>query len=213
MNVCIGVEQIPLITRKGEYNSAHLNERAIEVPIGKWFLDRYPNLIELGAVLPYYYECIHSVYDLNDEYKHSLKIDFSHLDLDFTGKDVLSISTIEHVGFNDYSKAPFLGSPEMPLSMKYRYDKCRWGEGFKCIEKIMAEAANFLITIPLGFNPTIDEMLGLLDESKYFVIKRINKGNLWRLDLDKSLNYKYGSPFKNANALCVITNNKELLCK
>lgn len=109
------------------HNSTRDNERGVELALAKEFLRRYDNIIEVGAVTPYYFkEYTHEVFDLEDTHPRAKNVDASGMD--FTGKNVLCISTVEH--FKDNS-VPF-------------------------IKNIIENANKYLITFPLGYNERID---------------------------------------------------------
>jgi hypothetical protein len=201
---------LKLYKKHPSYNAAATNERTIELPLGKYFIDKFKNnIIEVGAVTPYYYECKHKVYDLHDPYKNCIRKDFSMCDIFYKNENVLSISTLEHIGFNDYSK------------QHGRYLKNRWCEGFEILKKIVAYSKNYLLTIPIGYNPILDENIKQFD-TKYIICKRIDN-NEWIIDKNKNFivgygrnshiqfmkeygyNYQYPK-FNNANAICIITN-------
>jgi len=83
------------------HNQTRINERTVEIPVSLFFLERSANnLVEVGCVTPYYKECNHEVIDLTDDHPKSKKIDAT--EHDFKNKNVLSISTVEHVGLSDY---------------------------------------------------------------------------------------------------------------
>ena len=89
------------------YNDPENNERKAELPIGFWFIDRFEgDVIEIGEVTDFYAEACHPVYDLCTERPTTIKKDA--FDVDYREKNVLSISTVEHVGFGDY------GQPKVP---------------------------------------------------------------------------------------------------
>jgi hypothetical protein len=119
------------------------SERTVELALADDWLDRQAEarVIEIGAVTPYYWPGrVREIVDPFDT--HPRVTDRrSLLDVDLRGAHVLSISTFEHIGTGDYSSQE---SPE------------RVGDAFA---KLLAEAAAFLVTVPTGYNPRIDEML------------------------------------------------------
>ena len=38
-----------------EHNRTRINERAVELPLVEYFLNEYPDCVEIGAVSPYYF--------------------------------------------------------------------------------------------------------------------------------------------------------------
>ena len=121
----------------------YTSERTVELALADNWLDRQADasVIEIGAVTPYYWPGrVREIVDPFDS--HPRVTDRrSLLDVDLRGAQVLSISTFEHIGTGDYA------SQEAPE---------RVTEAFA---KLLAEAAAFLVTVPTGYNPRVDEML------------------------------------------------------
>ena len=108
------------------------SERAIEIPLAwRWILGK-DNLLEVGAVLPYYGSSNHQVVDWADPYPGSLRVDAETLD--YRGRNVLSISTLEHVGLGDYGLA------------------AESGKAVRLFERIMSESRSCFLSIPMGAN-------------------------------------------------------------
>lgn len=189
---------LPNFTFKGKeyayedhiHNATRDNERGVELALGKKFLEENDNVVEVGAVTPYYFkDYTHPVFDLEDRHPRAVNKDASGMD--FTDKCVLSISTVEH--FRDRSVS--------------------------FIEDIKRTAKKYLITFPLGYNERIDpnQMLDkwVLDpKNNVRFMSRIDPSS--REDIDKdnwiekdSLNdvdKKYGT-YQWANTIAVIENS------
>lgn len=108
-------------------------ERTVELPIAdRWLSSVDPaDVVEIGAVTPYYWPGrIARVVDPSDP-KATERT--SLFDVDLTGCDVLSISTIEHVGERAYG----LAEDRTPL---------------EALQKIVAESRRFLVTFPCGWH-------------------------------------------------------------
>lgn len=162
-----------------KYNHPRTNERRVEIPIAKKFLDdqeRKPRkpIIEVGNVLYHYFKCHHDVLDL---YERQKGVRIIHEDvLTFEPKKkyqvAISISTVEH------TKNPILA-----------------------IDRIISLAPKVLITFPIG---------------KFYIkelVKKYNFNFMVRMDADNNweqctynvvANYKYGEPFKWANAIAIL---------
>lgn len=169
----------------GSYNNPKTNERNIELPLGFWFLEEHPlNTIEIGEVTAMYHEAKHPVYDLSSADASRRKDVF---DINMTGCNVLSISTVEHVGFGDYGNKP---EPHLAI---------------EAIKKIRKEASRYLITFPVGYNIELDDDL-MTSGIPYFLMER-DADNKWYYVRHKDLTkFKYNSPYYAGNAICVITN-------
>jgi hypothetical protein len=166
----------------GSYNDPETNERKIELPLGFWFLDAYDKVVEIGEVTASYKEPKHPVYDLSSD-NLARRVDLFNVDI--KGKDVLCISTVEHVGFGDY------GNPAEPH------------KAIKAVQYIMENARSYLITFPVGYNRELEADLA---ESgiRYFLMERDDRNN-WRMCHHKDMNkFEYNSPYGYGNAICII---------
>lgn len=189
-NIAIG-KIILYYYRKEGYNNPKITERTIELPLADYFINRNKNnLIEIGAVSPYYFNISHKVVDLYDTHEKAVNIDA--MNIDYTFMNVLSISTIEHVGNGDYK-----GEVSDKLA-------------FELLLKIIKESNEYLLTIPLGYNKILDKKI---EDNKIssIVLKRINANNEWAITKDAFNTFEYGKPYSFANAICLITNIKDFL--
>ncbi len=177
-----------------EYNTTLSNERCVEVSISKKFIDDFSeNLIEVGCVLPYYFNTDHVVYDIYDSHPKSLSVDA--VDVDYSGKNVLSISTLEHVGTSDYGIQPK-----------------EENSGIILCERIIKESNKFFITWPLGYNKIMDEWIfNNQSMSRYVSYIKRNKTNksLWEQSnfSELSIEDKMYGTYCAANTIVVITNS------
>lgn len=109
------------------HNATRDNERGVELALAKEFLSLYDNILEIGAVSPYYFEeYTHPVYDLTDRHSKAIEKDGR---TNTSKYNVLSISTIEH------------------------FDK----GAIEFLENLPKEGNKYLITCPLGINKELDE--------------------------------------------------------
>lgn len=142
------------------YTETRMTERSVELAIAKRFIDDNDSLVEIGAVTPYYFheDKIQEIVDPTDvHYRVSKK---SLFDCNLTGKNVLSISTVEHIGTSDF------GMHEKQTSID-------------AVNKIRDEAEHYLITVPFGYNRILDNwvMDNLHDPQVKILVRDI--GNEW----------------------------------
>lgn len=183
-----------------EYNCGfmgnRITERCIEIAIARLWLEKINgDILEIGAVTPYYFP--RAVNNICDPYDKHPKVDLkcSMFDLDLHGKNVISISTIEHIATGDYN-------------VEIRKNE----SAVFAFEKIVNEAANFLITFPIGYNKELDEYFinksfdKLNRKLKISLYKRIGDTNEWVefFDFLEIKNIKYGQT--NANGIVIIEN-------
>ncbi len=166
------------------HNATRDNERGVELALAKEFLETFNNVVEIGAVTPYYFpEYTHDVYDLTD--RHPRAIEKDGRGIDATGKDVLSISTIEH-----------FGSGAIPF-----------------IEDVVRNAKTYLLTFPLGYDMEHNKELNEYALKNARFMSRIDpttredypKDNwIEKTDLAE-VDKKYGT-YQWANTIAIFTN-------
>jgi hypothetical protein len=174
------------------YNSTKHNERCVEVSLAFDFLKRfkYESVIEIGAVVPYYCDnIIHTVYDIVDPYEKCIRTDLTKTNFSFDNLNVLSISTIEHIGNGDYG---------------LEIDR---NAGIIFLKKIINESKNYLITFPWGYNKLFDNQI-LENKINFTLVKRISEFE-WIHDITNNIDdILYNYPYSNGNSVILITNIK-----
>lgn len=170
----------------GGYNSPNNNERKVELPVAFWFIKEYgDNLIEIGEVTSFYQEPKHTVYDLRNEKGTTIIKDA--IEVDYTGCNVVSVSTIEHVGNGDYGHAS--------------EDDKAW----KLYQKIKEESSNYLISFPIGYNRVLENIL--TDNNVECIIMERDVNNNWTTSVGKTFSdFAYNSPYFAGNGVCFLTN-------
>ena len=187
------------------YNTTWKNERIVEVPIIMNYIKDFPNkrILEIGAVLIHYYSI---KWDILDKYERGPPI-WDILDKYWKGKEIInkdvvyfkpfnkydliiSISTLEHVGFDEDIKDP----TKIIKAIKNLKENCLNlnGEG--------------IITMPIGYNLEMDRLLftNKLEFDEKLFLKRINKENKWEEIPEKEArNIKYNKPFNSANSIVI----------
>lgn len=84
------------------YNGAHLSERTIEVPIMRSFIAG--KVLEVGNVLNHYFPFEHEVADKFEKADGVINCDIRDFRSESRYDRVLSISTLEHVGWDERPK-------------------------------------------------------------------------------------------------------------
>jgi SAM-dependent methyltransferase len=119
-----------------------LAERCVELPVARQFLrERHWNtLLEIGNVLGYWYDLPPHV--IVDKYERGPGILNQDL-VDYRPAEpfdvVVSISTLEHIGFDE--------SPR---------DPGKFLRAVRAVERLRAPGGAILLTVPLGYNPEVD---------------------------------------------------------
>lgn len=168
------------------YNSTYGSERAIEISIGKWFLEQYDDVLEIGNVMNHYYPIRHDVVDKYEKVDGVRNEDV--VDIKDAHKNILSISTLEHVGFDENG------------------DHKKFYQAIEIVKGLFTE--NLLITVPWGYNPSVDEFLrgnhGGLDLTFYY-----RDGREWKVGNFETIEpMTYGSKYSCANAIAVLQMKK-----
>ena len=144
------------------YIDGRMTERSVELALAREYLKECRNsVVEVGAVTPYYFEDekIQDVIDPTDKHNR-VSVRKSLFEYSFFGKNVLSISTVEHVGLNDYG-------------MREKYS------AIDAIEKILVESESCLITAPLGYNETLDNWVEKNRKNKNVRVLKRKINNQW----------------------------------
>ncbi len=173
------------------HNDASNNERTVEVPIAARFLDRHRGgrVLELGNVLGYYERPWHEVLDKYERAPWVLNGDVGEFVPDGRYDAVVSVSTLEHVGFDEDVR-----DADKPVRALERM--VSWlNPGGRC-----------LVTVPLGYNASFDERLwsGVLRFDELRFMRRMSRANRWREAAAEDVrDVRYGEPFSCANAIAV----------
>jgi len=175
----------------GWYNKAWKNERTIEIPIILGLMEGYKKnqILEVGNVLSHYFPVQHDVVDKYEKAKGVINEDIVKFNPKTKYDLIISISTIEHVGWDEKPK-----EPQKVLKAIENLKKCLSSQG------------KIIITFPLGYNHFLD---GLNKKSigfkEIFYLKRISKDNRWiETTFNKVKQVKYNYPFHNGNGIAVM---------
>lgn len=173
------------------YNYTFDNERVVEIPIILSELTNNKNLkiLEVGNVLNHYVKLKHNVIDKYEKYPNVINEDIADHATQNKYDLIVSISTLEHVGWDETPKDP--------------------AKILKAIEKVkmlLKDTGKAIITIPLGYNKYFDHLLfneNKIFDSEYY-LKRISSDNRWeQVNKRDVISAKYNSPFVAANGLLI----------
>ena len=172
------------------YNLSWINERTVEVPIALNYIkdSKAKSIIEVGAVLPNYVPVHWDVLDKFEKGKNIINQDI----VDFKPRRkydlIMSISTLEHVGFDDTNE------PEKIIA------------AINKMKTWLNKNGKMIATMPLGYNLYMDGLIfsNNLGFNKMYFMKRINRKNRWiQVDMEKVKKSKYNYPYNNANAIVI----------
>ena len=154
------------------YNCTCLNERAVEVPI-VWEIVRNNQgrkILEVGNVLSHYFPVFHDILDKYDKGEEIINQDV----VDFRPSQkydlIVSISTLEHVGWDE--------EPKDPEKIWLAIDR---------LKECLAPEGRMIVTLPLGYNLKMDQLLseGKIQFTNQYFLKRVSNDNNWQ-EVDKN---------------------------
>lgn len=173
------------------------NERAVEIPIVMGFLKDKLNqeILEVGNVLPNYYSFPHDVVDKYEKAPGVINADIVDYNPPKKYDVIVSISTLEHVGWDETPRDPE-----------------KFSKAVLNLKRILKAGGQIIATIPLGYNPNLDRQVRDQQTgftSVYF-LKRISRNNQWReTRIEEVASAQYGSPFPCANAIAILRDKAE----
>lgn len=173
------------------YNMTWINERAIEIPLmRRVLLSRAgAKTLEAGHVLGHY-DCSRR-HDVVDKYE---RVDYPSLFnedlLGFKGNApydlILSISTFEHVGWDEFPQ-----------------DVSKASNAIQHLRSLLTPGGRLYFTVPVGYSPGIDRFL---DRKEEFInrtcLRRTSIRNEWReVDWEDIRFAKFHAPYPFANGI------------
>ena len=173
------------------YNRAWRNERSVELALARDFVERHrgTRILEIGNVLGHYGPVNHCVLDKYESSPGVTNADVVDFDPAEPFDAIVSISTLEHVGWDEHPR-----EPEKVLRARAN------------LLRLLRPGGPLLVTVALGYNPHLDRYLaeGRFEFPGEIYMKRINRANEWReADAGEVQGARYGAPFRNANAIFV----------
>ena len=174
------------------YNMTWVGERMVELPIAEELLKQHRTcrVLEVGNVLSHYYKCDHVIVDKFEKGAGVINVDI----LDYKDPEpfdlVISVSTFEHIGFDDES--PTSSGIRILAAIKH----CR---------QLLTKDGRLIITFPTGYNPELDELLrsGGLGASQLHFLVRTGVRKWKGCDLSTALSSPYRSRFPYGNAVVI----------
>jgi hypothetical protein len=173
------------------YNETWRNERAVELPIVIRALDEHrgARVLEIGNVLAHYGRRGHDVVDKYEAAPGVRSVDVVELQAPEPYDLIVTISTLEHVGFDEDVRDP---------------DKPR--QAVERMAGALGPSGTLLVTVPLGYNDALDRDLraGRIAFDELRFLKRISSDNRWLEVTEAEVEgVAYGTPYKWANGLAV----------
>ena len=173
------------------YNQTWRGERTVEIPIIWRYVTeaKGKRILEVGNVLQNYYSCDHDILDKYEPGPGVINDDVLTFKPEYPYDLIVSISTMEHVGWDEEKKEP---------------DKIK--RSFENLKKCLAPHGKIVATMPLGYNRHLDNFLreGSMKFDEQYFMKRISQTNEWREVSHKEVEDAiYGYPYHFANAIVI----------
>lgn len=186
--------EIPYV--RAMYNRTWATERCIEVAIARQELEdaKGRRILEVGNVLWHYGDRGHTVVDKYEEAEGVRNIDVVDLGDDEFFDLILSISTMEHVGWDE--------TPREPEKFLSAYER---------LVAALAPGGKLVVTVPVEWNEWLDAALAddAIPAGHIDWYARSGRYCDWReSDKTTTLSKHYGRPYSNANGLVVLTSTR-----
>jgi len=174
------------------YNMTWASERCVEVPIARSFVDQFTpqSVLEVGNVLSHYGPTHHAVIDKFEKGERVINEDIVTFNPDSKFDLVVSVSTFEHIGFDDESE----GSSADKIN-----------EAITSCRRLLKSGGHLVFTAPIGYNPDMDALLrsGSPAIRHETYLKKFGKLDWRQCEREEALACRYRSPFPYANAIVV----------
>lgn len=163
------------------YNRTWKNERGVEIPIFRELLIQHEGrrVLEVGNVLSHYFPIQHEVVDKYEVSPGVINKDIMDLIPQQPYDLIVSISTLEHVGWDE--------QPREPEKLLHVIEHLR--------STCLTPSGKLVASLPIGYNQYFD---GLLNSGKtpftaQHFLKRMSKQNYWiESDWEQCRNAPYG---------------------
>lgn len=175
------------------YNAVN-GERCVEIPWVLSQIDVNKKILEVGNVLSHYVNFPHTVVDKYEKSPEVLNEDAETFKSETNYDLIVSISTLEHIGFDEPVK-----------------DNMKIERTIHNLKSLINDRGKMLITVPLAYNPSVDQIVSNNEVgfSRMTFLKRISKFNRWeQCALDEALKLRYGSKYPAANSVAFLVFEK-----
>lgn len=175
------------------YNFTRFNERRVEIPIMQYELAKHDDgkVLEVGNVLSHYMPIRHHVID---KYEKSSLACFENADAATYQSSrkydlIVSISTMEHVGWDD--------TPRDPGRLTLAFGNLR---------SFLERDAELICSFPMGYNRWLDDLVlnQKMPFKKIRYLQRVSWRNEWvEIESPSESLMRFGHPYPFANILCL----------
>ena len=179
-----------------KYNTTWRNERAVEIPIVRHIMQETTGeILEVGNVLSHYSETNHVIVDKYERAEGVLTQDITEIQTSKKYDLIISISTLEHVGWDENPvNHNLVNAPEKIL------------QALSKMRELLKPKGIIFVTVAIGYNPYFDKFLknGTVGFGKQFFMKRTHKGSGWvEAEWEEIKNAKFNRQIPAANAIII----------
>jgi hypothetical protein len=174
------------------HNFTAMNERAVEIPLALAALQWFPGpVLEIGNVLGHYGIRGHTVVDKSEEAEGVLNVDIEAFAPDQRFASIVSISTLEHLGWDEEPRDP----GKIPRTLAH------------ILHRLLVPGGHLFATAPMGQNPHLDELIHRCQTgTRVSFLKRVSLQNHWQEVVFAEIGTpRYGYPYPNGNVVAVLT--------
>jgi SAM-dependent methyltransferase len=170
------------------YNTTWQNERCVEVPVALAAVrSTRGRVLEVGHVLGHYAAIAHDVLDKYEDAPGIIRQDIVDFAPEKPYDFIVSVSTIEHVGFDEDKQDP----KKIPRALAHLRERC------------LAPGGTMLVTLPLGYNPDLDRLLhsGAVSFDERHCMHRDRRGFWQERSWDEVRNLEYDKSVPTARGV------------
>jgi hypothetical protein len=174
------------------YNFTATNERAVEIPLALAALQWLPGpVLEIGNVLSHYGVYGHTIVDRDEVAEGVLNVDVETFSPDQRFSSIVSISTLEHLGWDEEPK----DAGKVPRVLAH------------LLNHLLVPGGHLLATAPMGYNPHFDYLIRRCETgTRVSFLSRVSVQNRWQEVVFSDIGTpRYGYPFPNGNLVAVLT--------
>jgi len=169
------------------YNITWANERCIEIPVVLDFIkNNKGRILEVGNVLSHYFDANWDILDKFEKRKGIFNEDANQFCPNIRYDLIISISTFEHIGFDDESNNKKVMTTFNNLKKN-------------CLNK----KGKIIITAPIGYNPEFDKIISgnQLKFDEQMFLGRDGLLDWKQITKEEALKSKYNKPFPYGNCV------------
>ena len=178
-----------------KYNLTWTKERAVKIPYAiKEIESCKGNVLEVGNVMSHYFNPSWTIVDKYEVADGVINRDINTYKPKNKFDLIIAISTFEHIGWDgDGEPDPFTSSKKIMECFNNLKDKC------------LNKKGRIVISIPIGWNPTIDKLYfdNTFKFKRISYIARVGDRDWVQTSKKEAMKCVYGKPYPYANCIAI----------